>query len=275
MRLLVSAINDGDAELAAVGGADIIDLKNPVEGPLGAPPPSLIASVRAAVAPNVPVSVAIGDLPPLPCTAALAAAGAVAAGANYVKIGLGAVASQAEAVDLLQAVRSALRGEHRAAVIAAAYADAPRLGGRALAPALLPRTASAAGIDGCLLDTAIKDGRGLFAWLSPEAVAQLVAQAHAGGLLVALAGGLTEGDLPQALASGADIVGVRTAACRGAVRTAPLDPERIRRIRAACGEGSSRRQLTADRQRCAPADACRSSSRSQAAPQGASGVPRR
>ena len=187
MRLLVSAIDPVEARTAVAGGADIVDVKNPFEGPLGAPAPGTIAGVRAAVPASLPVSAAIGDPPPLPGTAALAALGAARSGAAYVKVGLGAVASEAGAVGLLRAIRDAVGGGP-ACVIAAAYADAERLGEGAFRPQLLPRVAAAAGIAGCLLDTAVKDGRGLFEWLTSEVVASLVAEAHALGLLFALAG---------------------------------------------------------------------------------------
>ncbi len=87
---------------------------------------------------------------------------------------------------------------------------------------------------GCLLDTAVKDGRGLFEWLDPETLGALVADAHAAGLEIALAGALRAEDLPAVRATGADIAGVRSAACRDGRRTAPLDPDRIARLRVLC-----------------------------------------
>ena len=75
MRLLVSVVDADEARTAAAAGADIVDVKNPAEGSLGAPSPAVIAGVRAAVPTELPVSAAIGDMPNLPGTAALAAAG--------------------------------------------------------------------------------------------------------------------------------------------------------------------------------------------------------
>jgi len=129
-------------------------------------------------------------------------------------------------------VRDALDGG--AAVIAAAYADAERVPGRPLPPGEIVEAASRAGVGGCLLDTALKDGRGLFEWLTPEALAALVAEGHAAGLEVALAGALRAEDLSVVRATGADIAGVRSAACREGRRTAPLDAERIGRLLATC-----------------------------------------
>ncbi len=88
MRLLVSVVDAAEARLAVAGGADIVDVKNPAEGSLGAPEPGTLTRVRDAVPADVPLSVAIGDLPSLPGTAALAALGAARCGAAYVKVGL-------------------------------------------------------------------------------------------------------------------------------------------------------------------------------------------
>ena len=49
-----------------------------------------------------------------------------------------------------------------------------------------------------------------------------------------LAGQLRAEDLPAIRASGADIAGVRSAACLDGRRTAALDPERIALLRAVC-----------------------------------------
>ena len=199
MKLLVSVMDADEASAAAAAGADIIDVKNPAEGSLGAPSPDVIAAVRAAVAPELPVSAAIGDMPNLPGTAALAALGAARSGATFVKLGLWGVSTEDEAVALLRAVRAASRVPGTV-VVAAAYADARRVAHAPLAPELLPRVAHAAGIGVCLLDTAVKDGRGLLEWQSPDALTALVAEAHAAGLEMALAGALRAEDLPVVLA---------------------------------------------------------------------------
>jgi uncharacterized protein (UPF0264 family) len=154
-------------------------------------------------------------------------------GAAYVKAGLWGTSTRAEAVALLRAARDAVDGG--AEVIAVAYADATRVPARPLPPWELVPAAREAGIAGCLLDTAIKDGRGLLAWLAPEALSELVAEAHGAGLELALAGELRAEDLPAVRATGADIAGVRSAACRDGRRTAPLDPARIARLRSVCG----------------------------------------
>ena len=232
MRLLVSVVDAAEARLAVAGGVDVVDVKNPAEGALGAPAPAVIAEVRGALGSERPLSAAIGDLPCLPGTAALAALGAAHAGAAYVKLGLWGAAGADDHVAVLRAAQRAVAG--RAAVVAVAYADAVRVPRRPLAPPELVATARRAGLSGCLVDTAIKDGRGVRAWLGDDALTELVAAAHGAGLEIALAGELRAEDLPEVRATGADIAGVRSAACRDGRRTAALDPRRIERLRAVC-----------------------------------------
>jgi (5-formylfuran-3-yl)methyl phosphate synthase len=232
MRLLVSVTDAHEARVAVEAGVDIVDVKNPAEGSLGAPGPGVIERVRDVVPPERPVSAAIGDMPNLPGTAALAALGAARSGAAYVKVGLSGTSTTESAVAVLRAVRDAVDG--RAAVIAAAYADAERVSGGPLPPVAVVEAARRARVGGCLLDTAVKDGRGLFQWLTPGMLEALVAEGHAAGLEMALAGALRAEDLSLVRATGADVAAVRAAACRGGRRTAPLDAERIGRLRADC-----------------------------------------
>ena len=232
MKLLVSVTDADEARVAVEGGVDIVDVKNPAEGSLGAPGPGVIQGVREVVPPQRPVSAAIGDLPNLPGTAALAALGAARCGAAYVKVGLWGASTRDAAVAVLRAVREAVDGG--ATVIAAAYADAERVPDAPLPPGIVVEAARRADVGGCLLDTAVKDGRALFEWVTPQALAALVAEGHAAGLEMALAGALRAEDLSLVRRAGADIAGVRAAACRDGRRTAPLDAERIGQLRAAC-----------------------------------------
>ena len=238
MKLLVSVVDAAEARLAVAGGVDVVDVKNPAEGSLGAPAPAVIADVRRVLPAHLPLRVAIGDLPSLPGTAALAALGAARSGAAYVKLGLWGSSTTEEAVAVLRAARAAVGGD--ALVVAVTYAAAARVPSRPLPPRLLVDAAHRAGVAGCLIDTSVKDGRGLLSWLAPDELAEIVAEAHDAGREMALAGELRAEDLPTVRASGADIAGVRSAACRDGRRTAPLDPERIALLRAVCAEEGPR-----------------------------------
>jgi (5-formylfuran-3-yl)methyl phosphate synthase len=235
VRLLVSVVSAAEARRALAGGADIIDVKDPAQGPLGAPSPRVVSEVVAEVGAAAPVSVALGDLPNLPHTAALAARGAALTGADYVKVGLRGVSGLDDAVALMRAVADAV--DARTAVIAAAYADAAVLDPPALIPEWLPDVVDRAGIAGALVDTFAKDGRGLYAWLAEPELSELIARTRSAGGSFAVAGQLTLSDLCRVEA---DIVGVRSAVCRGGDRAAELDPELVAAAVAAVGVGATK-----------------------------------
>jgi len=227
MRLMISVVSADEAREALEGGAEILDVKNPDEGSLGANVPSVIREVRATSL-RGEVSAAIGDIPNLPGTAALAALGAASCGIDYVKVGLRGPRTESDALRLLQEVQRAVTG-FETSVIAAAYADFLTSG--TIHPLSLPAIAAAAGVRGCLLDTAVKDGRSLFSFLSPDTLGLFVEEAHQRGLLAALAGSLREDEIPLVQQLGADIVGLRSLVCRGFTRSGPLEAARIRHLR--------------------------------------------
>jgi (5-formylfuran-3-yl)methyl phosphate synthase len=235
MRLLVSVVSAQEARRALAGGADIIDVKDPGEGALGAPSPRVLSEVVREVGAAAPISVALGDMPNLPHTAALAARGAALSGADYVKVGLRGVRELDDAAALMRAVADAVGvGGDRVSVIAAAYADADALDPPALAPACLPALVDRTGIAGALVDTFVKDGRGLYGWLSEPELTDLIARTHTAGASFAVAGQLTRGDLCRVAA---DVVGVRSAVCHGGDRAAELDADLVAAAVAALNPG--------------------------------------
>jgi uncharacterized protein (UPF0264 family) len=232
-RLLVSVVSAEEVAAALEGGADVVDVKNPAEGSLGAPTPGLLREIRSFVTPPVLLSAALGDAPHLPGTMALAAAGAVACGADYVKVGLLGSARPEQALELILAARlAASEANPRAKLVAVAYADASRVG--ALPPAALPAIARQAGAHGVMLDTAVKDGTSTFGALGEDALAAFVAEARALGLMTALAGALRLDDFPRLRSLGVDLVGVRGSACDGG-RGGRVSAARVGRLRAALG----------------------------------------
>jgi uncharacterized protein (UPF0264 family) len=233
--LLVTVAGPDEVEAALSGGADVVDVKNPAEGALGAPSPDVLRAVRARVTAPAELSVALGDAPHLPGTLALAAAGAAACAVDYLKVGLLGSRRPDQALELLRAVRrAAAEVNPRARVVGVAYADAETVGG--LPPAELPAVAREAGLHGAMLDTAVKDGRSTLALMGEARVADFLAASRALGLFTALAGALGPDDLETARRLGVDIAGVRGSACRGG-RQGAVDAGRVRALRAALASG--------------------------------------
>ena len=212
MKLLISSTDEKEAVEAIAGGADIIDVKNPKEGALGANFPWIIRRIREITPRNVEVSCALGDMPNLPGAVSLAALGAATTGVDYVKAGLYGLKKQEEAVYLMQGVTRAVKDCNSSIkVVTTGYADAKRVG--SVNPMLIPDIAHKAEADIAMIDTAIKDGKNLFAFLTINQLRRFVDAAHDYGLKAAFAGSLKKEDLPAVYALGADVVGLRGAAC--------------------------------------------------------------
>lgn len=214
MRLLVSPMNIEEAQAALAGGADILDVKNPKEGSLGANFPWAIREVAELANGRVPVSATIGDLDFKPGTASLAALGAAVSGADYIKVGLLGVKTAAQADEMLMGIVRAVKNfDPRKKVVAAGYSDYARAG--SVSPMLLPSSAAKAGADLVMVDTAIKDGKPTFDFMSEEELLKFIALGHSFGLDVALAGSIGFQHLEQLRRLNPDIIGVRGIVCGG------------------------------------------------------------
>jgi uncharacterized protein (UPF0264 family) len=235
MLLLVSpdSAEEAIACARAADYLDIVDVKKPDEGSLGANYPWVIRQVRDAIPADKPVSATVGDVPFKPGTVAQAALGATVAGASYIKIGLYGCTTPGQAIEvMLGAVRAVKDYQPDALVVAAGYADAQRVG--CVNPLSLPYIAEQAGADVAMLDTAIKDGTSLFDHLSRKTCADFVKLAHDYGCLAALAGSVKIAHLSDLIPIGTDIVGVRGAVCEGGDRnTGQIRPDLIASFRAA------------------------------------------
>lgn len=231
MQLLISVTDVTEAQAALDGGADIIDVKNPAEGALGAAPVAALRDVCAMVPDDHPSSAALGESATQPGALALAAYGAATLGVDYVKVGLRS-ADPETVVSLLHGVQS---GAHLAnpacTVIAVGYADADEI--EALSWTMVPEVARAAQIGGCMIDTALKDGRTLFDHCDEPALDRWLSTCRQAGLLCALAGSLATAHLPVLRRLRPDVVGFRGAACRGSNRvTGTVDAELVAALRA-------------------------------------------
>ncbi len=213
MKLLVSPINVEEAHKCRLGGADIIDVKNPKEGSLGANFPWVIREVKKAAG-SVPVSATIGDFNYKPGTAALAALGAATAGAEYIKVGLYDIHTNEQAEDMLSnIVHSVKDWDSNKKVVAAGYSDYVRI--NSISPFELPSIGEKVGVDVVMMDTGIKDGRSTFEFLKEEELKEFVLDARRRRLTTALAGTIKFQDIPALKRISPDIIGVRGCVCGG------------------------------------------------------------
>ncbi len=120
-----------------MGGADIIDVKNPKEGPLGASFPWIIKRVKELAPEGTEVSCTLGDVSNFPGTVSLAALGAASIGVNYVKVSLQGLRTKDDAIFMMRnVVRSVHDCNPSIKVAAAGFADAFRV--NSVDPLLIP-----------------------------------------------------------------------------------------------------------------------------------------
>ncbi|MHC4880726.1 MAG: (5-formylfuran-3-yl)methyl phosphate synthase [Planctomycetota bacterium] len=273
-RLLVSVRSRDEARAAVSGGCDVLDVKEPANGPLGMASLGVIADViHFASDVGVECSAACGEVIeadsafPLSDTAADALKSQL--GLHFFKFGparLGGLSDWQQtwsrtltrAAERFHTTESINSAEPRG--VAVIYADWQRAGAPSPAEILDFVTGDVAQLDevrprlaGVLIDTFHKSAGGLLDCMSVEQIDGVAARLRGmaddcsgeqasldqtstldGGrrLFLALAGRLMISDLPRLVSIRPDVIAVRSAACRGGDRTATVDAEATRLLRA-------------------------------------------
>ncbi len=218
-KMLASVTGTDEAEIAISGGADIVDLKDPKAGALGAVATEIVQRTVTAIAGRRLASAVCGDLPMEPATIRAKVQEIAATGVDYVKIGFFPSTNAAACADALAPIA------RRSKLIAVLFAD--------LAPDfdLLPHFARH-GFHGVMVDTADKTKGRLLDHLPPARIPVFVSRAKALELAVGLSGSLEAPDIPRLLPFAPDFLGFRGALCSETQRTRSIDAEAVREIRA-------------------------------------------
>jgi len=206
-KLLVSVRNAEEAEVALEGGADVIDVKEPRKGALGAAEPEVWREVLALVGSQAVTSVALGELQSDPAEMLIRQTVNFA----FAKIGLARCGSVANWRDRWRDVTDGLPPGTWAVPVA--YAD-----WRAADSPLLDEVLQLAAVTRArlmLIDTFDKSNGRLMDHLSREELADVAAMATERGIALALAGSLSVDDIAMLLELAPAYLGVRGAACRG------------------------------------------------------------
>jgi uncharacterized protein (UPF0264 family) len=221
--LLVSVRSVAEAEIALRAGADLIDVKEPSRGSLGAADPAVWRHVCRVVAGRVPVSVALGELAVQ--EPGSAAADLSSSGVAFAKIGLAGMRDKRGWPDEWR--RSMSRLPREIEPVAVAYADWQTAG----APAPHEVLAAAARLSSpyLLVDTCDKSRGNLLAHLSLEELQALSARAAEKQIRLVLAGSLDEAAIARLLALAPAYIAVRGAACEGE-RTQAICEARVKRL---------------------------------------------
>lgn len=216
--LLASVTGSREAELAVAHGADIIDLKDPSRGALGALEPSVVNDAISTIAGRRPASAVIGDLPMEPGAITAAVETMARTGVDYIKVGLFAGARRKECIRALASFTQRTR------VVGVMFADSEP-------DNELVGLMAESGFAGAMMDTARKDGKRLLDHADPAAIDLFVRGCHSHGLLAGLAGSLEAADVPRLLLLAPDYLGFRSALCDRHDRRSGLDPAQLDLIR--------------------------------------------
>lgn len=216
--LLASVTGSREAELAVAHGADIIDLKDPSRGALGALEPAVVNDAISTIAGRRPASAVIGDLPMEPGAITAAVETMARTGVDYIKVGLFAGTRRKECIRALASFTQRTR------VVGVMFADSEP-------DNELVGLMAESGFAGAMMDTARKDGKRLLDHADPAAIDLFVRSCRSHGLLAGLAGSLEAADVPRLLLLAPDYLGFRSALCDRHDRQSELDPAQLDLIR--------------------------------------------
>ncbi len=231
-RFLASVRSLDEAQLAGALGAELIDLKEPSQGALGAVATAeqrrIVAAMRGLASPRPPISATVGDLPFEPTMLADAIRRTAQSGVDIVKFGVYASGETARQ-GFLELDRELAGESPSVTLVALLLAD--RLADLDEALALARAALRVRGVAGVMLDTAEKGTRvrALPDVLSRTELGRFVADVHEHGGFAGLAGCLGLEHIEALVATGADILGFRGALCYGS-RTGMLDARAFVRV---------------------------------------------
>jgi uncharacterized protein (UPF0264 family) len=229
--LLVSVRSAAEALAALAGGADLIDVKEPSQGSLGAADDDTISAVVRAVAGRAPVSAALGELVDLIGSPNGEGGRLLVDGVSLFKTGLARCAMLGDwqthwrhVVDTL--ISTSLNGNAQA--VAVVYADwqaAQSPSPHDVLSAAIQRRSPA-----LLIDTWDKSGGTLFDHWPAGDLQGFVSEVRLHNISVVLAGSLTSQNVTTAARLAPDLVAVRTAACEGG-RMGTVSVKRVRELK--------------------------------------------
>jgi uncharacterized protein (UPF0264 family) len=217
-KLLASVKNVEEALIALRLKVDIIDLKAPEFGALGALNLTIIQDIVQSLQGQSLISATIGDLPMQSTLIAEHITNMAKTNVDYIKIGFFPCDRWLDICDHLKIVSD------KNALIAVLFADTQP--GFDIIPQL-----KIAGFKGVMLDTMDKGKGSLMQVMPIEQMKTFVQTAKDNALICGLAGSLRIKDVPYLQRLNADYLGFRGALCHQHQRTAELDPSALAHLR--------------------------------------------
>jgi uncharacterized protein (UPF0264 family) len=205
----VQSLEEAETLLPAL--PDILDMKNPSQGALGALSVAIVSEIVSMIDGRCKTSATIGDLPMQAELIKPAMIQMASSGVDYVKIGLFADDNLQHCIIELADTLKKLSTP----VIAVIFADSPT--NEDYLPLL-----KASGFHGVMVDTAIKNGQHLLEHWDLLMLERFVANTKKHNLLCGLAGALRLEDITVLSYLAADYLGFRSALCMERQRTTRL-----------------------------------------------------
>lgn len=228
-QLLISVTSVAEAQIALESGADILDLKDPAAGALGALKQSQIISILEYISlqpakNRKPVSATIGDIPMNPelifkSVNQLAGIKVGSIGIDFIKIGFFPAKDYQPILDMLKVI--AARGVKLVAVLFAEYQYSE----------LIIPTIQQADFNGVMLDTAHKNGLNVMYHKCEIYMNRIAKAVLESGLRFGIAGSLQLQDVVVIKNLNPTYMGFRGGVCENNHRTAMLNAEKITAIR--------------------------------------------
>lgn len=222
-RLLVSVRDAAEAEAAIAGGAGLIDIKEPLLGPLGKASNQVIENVIQRVGGRCPVSAALGELLDLSDGQDFR----FGPGVSFVKCGLSGANGVIDWRQQIRSLRSRVESQVGAKLVVAAYADWRPANSPSLSDLVDFSIAEQA--PAFLIDTYAKGGGTLLDWLSFAELMQICSRLRIAGIPTALAGSLDREQIRRLRPVRPAWFAVRGAACIGG-RDGTIQTDRVRSL---------------------------------------------
>lgn len=220
-QLLVSVTSIAEAQIALENGVDIIDLKDPAKGALGALPLNQIEAIVNFIDERKLLSATIGDLPMQPQLIFDSVGKLTNIKVDFIKIGFFPTDDYQATLDRLKTITA--KGVKLVAVLFAEYQYSDTL----------IRSIQQAGFNGVMLDTAQKDGNTFMYYHSALTCKEFAKKVLEFGMSFGLAGSLQLQHVVGAKELNPTYIGFRGGVCEENKREFCLNSDKIRAIRKA------------------------------------------
>ena len=216
---LASVSSVDEARQVRFLGVDVIDLKDPNKGALGALDEDSVRSIAALIGNRTTLSATIGDLPSYAAGLESAVTRMHACGVDIVKVGVFDTSISPFALSAFNRLT-----DRQIRIVLVFFAEFFPLD---IDFQRLKHT----GITGVMLDTCKKASGNLRQKLDDETLSDFVTDAGQAGLITGLAGSLSREDIPPLLRVSPDYLGFRGALCKHQKRNLQIDRMKVAGIR--------------------------------------------